>query len=519
MLISCESIISRARKTKGFSLVTVLSLGLISTMMLFALTASILPLYQKASQNIPYTQLRNAAESGINTVVSDLNNSLQTNQPSLYDETVFGGPDKKTTVLGQPTVQITVKNQAPIKGDFLYNSAYDFSPPNPIASSSFYTSNPWRVTEALAFFDITQPPQVLARGVLRRTIPPRDPLLPKTSFLTSTNNSPSLPVFNYAVFAAQKLIVRSSTVKGTNSLEGDVGSNGTAGFFRGTDIDGSVTVSSATDPTSQSMNVATGNQSVIHDQLIVNGKYSGFQAGTNVLGEGPGNSSNPIPTPPTNTAPNKLPATPEAPSTANSLGDLNLQNGAKILFQNNAVFPPSTSSLAAFASGGTLALPPGDYTVNSLNVSGASGISMSSSLNQPVRLFVSAKSDIPITVSGNGIQNATNVPANLQIYYGGSNAVNISGASFNGVIYAPGANVTIGSSQSMNVFGSIIGNTVFVQNAALKFDSNLANATYLTNQNRTGYTSASNLTYDPTQYASSTIPFSALSYQEVNNPK
>ncbi len=501
-----------SRRNSGFSLVTVLSLGLISTMMLFAVTASILPLYQKASQNVPYVQLRNSAESAVNTVVGDLNNALIPGQTPLYDATTFGA-NRVETILGSPTTQITVKNIAPASGDFIYSSTYNFNPSKPIASASFFNSNPWRIVEVLAFFDKTQPPQVMARSVVRRTVMSQLSGGLQPPFLTSTNNSPPSAVFKYAAFAAQNLSVQNSRISGTNSFDGDLGTNGTVALSGGVNIDGSLTVSSATDSTSKGMTVATGSDSTqIRDQLLVNGKYSGFAAGDNVLGLGP-SSTQPIPS--TTTDPNKLPATPAAPSTANSLGDLNLQNGGSILFQNGVLFPPSASAMASFASGGQLKLPPGDYTVNSLNATG-SGISTDSNLSQPVRLYVNGDSNSTVNISGAGIRNNTGVPSNLQLYYSGSNAVNVVATSFTGVVYAPGASVT---ASRATVSGSIIGNKVSIRRSSLKYDSTLGDVNFQTNTSRSGYTPASNLTFDPLQYSdTSSIPWAAMTCQEINNP-
>ncbi|MBS1953929.1 MAG: hypothetical protein JST89_07085 [Cyanobacteria bacterium SZAS-4] len=498
------------RRNNGFSLVTVLSLGLISTMMLFAVTASILPLYQKASQNVPYIQLRNSAESAVNAVVGDLNNTLTTSQTSTYDATTFG-VTRVTTVIGSPAVQITVENIAPAAGDFLYNSAFDFSPSKPFSSASLYTSNPWRMVEVISSFDKTQPPQVMARSLIRRTISaPSSANSP--AFSTSTSNTTEA-VFKYALFAAQSLTAQNASIKGTNNFDGDLGTNGTATLLGGVDVDGSLTVGSATDSTSRGMNVATGNDSTtIHDQLLVNGKYSGFSAGDNVLGQGPGNSANPI----VNSADsNRLPATPSAPTSANSLGDLNFQNGGSILFQNNVAFPPSASALATFASGGQLKLPPGDYAVNSLNTSTGS-ISMDSSLSLPVRLFINGDSSSAVNITGAGVRNNTNVASNLQIYYAGSSNVNLTSTGFTGVVYAPGASVVISKA---NVHGSVVGNNISVSRASVNFDSTLTDVGYQANSSnsRPNYTPASNLTFDKALY--NAAPFASLSCQEINNPR
>jgi hypothetical protein len=531
--------------------------------MLFALTASILPLYQKASQNVPYVQLRNAAESAINLAVADLNNSIENGAASVYDDPTAGLPYTTKYYIppgvNAPTVKITVKNEFPPSSSLVYNREYDTSiigSASPVGQQDSY-----RIVEAIAYFDAGSAPQVMARSVVRLSPvqtdnPPSGPSISKqTSFLTGTNGSQNTkPVFNYAAFGINGIALGPSTIVhgydsrgGNPKLAGDIGTNGTATLTgSGIEIDGSLTVSSPTISPYNSAKVATSAlPPLIHDQLIVNGTADGrpvFQGtnGPGSIGPQPGDtvrgesrgfldiSFKPIITSGT-LATNMIPPSPSVPDTAHALTAP--QNGQQIVFANSASYPPSTAALSAYQAGGTLNLPPGDYSFNSLSV-GADGsnssIRINSGVSQPVRLFVDGNSTSEVSLMRNGARNGSSNPANLQLYYSGSNPVTLS-STFNGVLYAPNAAVNVGSSSgSLDVYGSIVGSSVHINNTRLNFDAALSDAAYLNNSSRPNYNKASNLSYAPSRYQAlnaatpgyfSSFQYRVLSYQEVKNPQ
>lgn len=562
--------LKEVRGKQGFSLVTVLCLGLISTMVLFALSSSILPLYQKASQNVPYLQLRTAAESGVNLAVAELNNSILSQTESTYDDLSPGIPYTtkiyNSGIPNAPKVQITVKNEFPPSSSPIYDAAYDTNISGGANSSSVMgKSDSYRIIEATAYYDAGVSPQVMVRSIIRLSPvqydgsgdPPPAPQVTLPSFLTSKNPSQNTnPVFKYAAFATNSLSIgQSTTTSGydsrdgsTTNLAGDIATNGSASLSgTGIDIAGSLTVSSPSSSPYNASKVASGTQPpVIHDQLIVNGTADGdpIFTGTNgpasplvpqvtdtVRGESRGPLDvgfQPIITG-GSTDPNVVPPTPAVPETAHAISAP--QNGAQLVFSNTASYPPSAAALAAYQTGGTLSLPPGDYSLNSMSIGldgSNSSIKINSDVSQPVRLFVDGNSSSEVSITRNGIQNASSSPANLQLYYSGTNAVSLS-AAFTGVLYAPNANVNVGKpSGTLNVFGSIVGRAISTKNCNLFYDSALSDVNFQNNTSRAGYSKASNLTFDPSLYSSlsaktgqsfSGFMYRVISYQEMKNPQ
>jgi hypothetical protein len=164
---------------------------------------------------------------------------------------------------------------------------------------------------------------------------------------------------------------------------------------------------------------------VINGDLYTNSDpntLSNYTPGTNPRGNNPDGT---VDATPVHTAGNgpPLPAAPTAPANATQL--------------------PSGFS-------GTLAA--GDYVVSSLG----GEIQVSSG---PVRLFVQGNGS-SISLAGNSGDNVSGRAQNLQIYYNGTNDVNIrfsGNGTFTGVLYAPNANlVTNGNG---HFFGAAVVNT------------------------------------------------------------
>src|SRR4029434_5090468 len=103
-------------------------------------------------------------------------------------------------------------------------------------------------------------------------------------------------------------------------------------------------------------------------------------------------------------------------------------------------FPSAPSAPAAAVNLGALSvagntttrIPPGDYKVNSISVSGNGKILLVPDAQGnygPVRFFVegSSSGSSVVELTGSSIVNPTNVPSNLQIWYGGSKGVLLAG--------------------------------------------------------------------------------------------
>jgi type IV pilus assembly protein PilX len=134
---------------------------------------------------------------------------------------------------------------------------------------------------------------------------------------------------------------------------------------------------------------------------------------------------------------------------------------------------------------GQLTLTPGVYNVNSISESGANtGIVIApdpiSHLYGPVTINVTGNNQTtPISLTGNGIQNPTLNPADMQINYAGTSNVKIAGNSESAmVIYAPNAAVTL--TGGSDFFGAILGQTVTdAGGTSIHYDRNLSKNTYI----------------------------------------
>jgi Tfp pilus assembly protein PilX len=133
---------------------------------------------------------------------------------------------------------------------------------------------------------------------------------------------------------------------------------------------------------------------------------------------------------------------------------------------------PGTYGAISLSGKNVLTLAPGVYNIYSLSLSGQSSITV----NPPgaVVLNFPSTSASPISISGQGIASATNVPNDMQINYGGTGAVKLSGngASY-AVVDAPNAQLTV--SGNGDFFGRVVGNTIsYSGNGKFHFDTNTA---------------------------------------------
>lgn len=142
----------------------------------------------------------------------------------------------------------------------------------------------------------------------------------------------------------------------------------------------------------------------------------------------------------------------------------------------------------------TMNLPQGVYWFSSISVSGNAKINATG----PVKIYVTGN----ISLSGNGVQTASNNPPNTLIYgtVDPNNAnnkctsVTIDGnASFYGAIYAPAADVTINGASGAAIYGALTAKTVTLNSAAVHWDQALQNigqitSTVVTTTNTTTYT-------------------------------
>ena len=116
--------------------------------------------------------------------------------------------------------------------------------------------------------------------------------------------------------------------------------------------------------------------------------------------------------------------------------------------------PPYYASKGRFKhNGGGITIPGGTYYFTDFSVTGGPVV-----INESVTIYV--KGDF--SVSGDGILNATHVPANLKIFAEGK-SVKVAGSSdFHGFIYAPSSDIEVAGTASF--YGGAIGKTLKFHN-------------------------------------------------------
>jgi hypothetical protein len=127
-------------------------------------------------------------------------------------------------------------------------------------------------------------------------------------------------------------------------------------------------------------------------------------------------------------------------------------------------------------SGGTAAhVTAGTYNINSLTLSGNSSLIVDSGGPVIVNLAGNSLSTnaTVLDLSGGSMSNASQTPKNLQLYYGGSRSIKLSGGTGSyAVVYAPNSPINI--SGGSHFYGAIVGSTINNSGGtAIHYDSSL----------------------------------------------
>lgn len=184
---------------------------------------------------------------------------------------------------------------------------------------------------------------------------------------------------------------------------------------------------------------------------------SGANAGLFNPNNGNGNKANPnqitqllqpvvFPTPPDPTplptAASPLPANPAVPGT---YGDININ--------------------------GTLTLAPGVYNIHSLTIGGGGGTLAVNPPGAVVLNFPSTNNGTIISITGQGLLNSTLIPNDMQINYGGTGTISITGQGNSyAIVDAPNAAIAVAGKGDF--FGRLVGNSIdYGGNGKFHFDT------------------------------------------------
>lgn len=453
--------IKKLRSQSGMSLVTVMLVGIVSTLWLTALYATVLPTYRRATMGRSQTALRSSAETALDWAVQQL-----TAGGSTLDCATYGASTTSTVpanILGsyagmQITATVKVANMQPPGTSpgtsYLYDQALSYTPGN---TSNGITSNLWRIVTATA--------NIQDLGTSRSV---RVVLKPSVTASTTTTYQTSTQTVDWPLpggIAAKSTIkisgngltngYNSSTNANPSSYSNSTGSivtNGSLILDGNAHVGGNIIIASAPQgsttpvihgpPSSGNPYPSVGSNVIAYGNVTTNGTVSG-----NLSMPTPGT----VKTTQQSTAQYTIPPVSSHPSTATQIAPLNVTGNNTYTFTQ-----------------------PGDYyiigTNNGINVSGNGKIVLPNNTSTPVRIWVEGSSP-SISIAGNGFANQSQLPKNLQIFYAGTSPISISGnGSFKGLLFAPGSDVSF--SGNAGFYGALVANTVQISgNGQFHYDT------------------------------------------------
>lgn len=479
---------SQPRSTNAFSLVTVLCSGLIGAMWIAAAYSMLLPLVQQSSAGKQSAMMRTLAETAVDYVAKDISTCFATSQLSKYDDSEVGAPYTSFELTpaqlgiedsGNKGVKLTVivKNEYP--GSENESAVYDFQTvPSAESKKQWSMVNAqnvgWRTIEVHVGLGSSASAKAVYRAMMR-------PDFGEVSYATGSgsdpNKTPYFPNGNAAFSTTAMNIGSNSTITGNLSTNGSrFGSAPLTVSGSGITINGDIAVNSLSmasdDLVAQGSAANSGSQPKLKGFISTNGDVAGFDSSgtpdtSMVAVERPPNgaanynpdpSANLITTQGSNQQTQVAPA-PSAPADATDLGSIGLSGDAKLVIRDGPVDIPTGQSLANMTTG-TAYIPPGEYKVSSIDVSGSSSIQVSdpSGMSQPASFYVDNVNggNSAVNIGGGGISNST--AGNFQIWYNGSNSINLSGVQATMALYAPNAKISVGSKGSPTNFkGAMLG--------------------------------------------------------------
>jgi hypothetical protein len=479
--------VKRGRRPKAFALVTIIVIGFFAIAMMMALFPLILNTIRSESTNRSMSELRNAAEIGVDYAAKQLNDALISGTASTI-EPVAGVPEKVTSLPATlfpdlPGVAVNIKVRrmtGPEYADFkTYCSLYSpqLDPANNSSAGKSYldplktttvSSDHWRIIESTA-----------SRGVFSRSI--RVILEPQFGVPPGPGGgAPGGPSSFFKNSFVGNSSITTQPLTGTLSINGqnpnkpdayelNLKTNAFATVGVNTDLYGNLWVSNIMNGAPSVIANGPGPRGTpldpsIHGRVITNGNSSGFQSSV---------GDNPAPndsvradieqisagqTPPPRTGLNNTDAT---QSGNNAAG--NSVTVSPVISDSTAAPLPDVASLASQNA----PLPGSSYTTSTFTAD-ATNLTQPLSTSGTVKIFVQdgAYSGSAVSINSS-LFNSPADAGNLQIFYPGNRAIDIvlDGQAFNGVIYAPNAPVNIKGTG--NFTGAIVGDKVSLTNTGV----------------------------------------------------
>lgn len=525
--------LSKHRKPQGYALVSIIVIGLFAIMLLLALGGMLVSIAQSEAVSKHKAGLLNAAETGLEYVLYDMKRANVAGEPT-YEFT----DDSPPVLVNVPSSwlsdsRLSVKARVR-KLDTTEASQYSLlwspqlDPSQPIFNLepsivNTYTPRVVEVTASNGSFSSS-----LRVVAMPNTSEPSSVGFPSVGILavSKLNVSPdggplsiSDSVFNPDVLDNPGSLTSNSD--GSSSFKLRIQSNQEIDFSGSTE---SSKLNIYANVAASSNSVLASSNSIVHGQLLTNGSLSsesnfigpsGENPGGNVRAEADINSSNSNRLGVNNTSPidtsgggNPLGVSPipsiNQTSVTTSKGTTTNDLSSYLNTISDGKLNDPGSDAIKITNGG-------DFYTDSLVVNDSvANLEISSPDNKSpvptVKVFIQGNnSESAVEIDARRFDNQGN-PENFQIFYDGPNQVNINlnGAPFKGLIYAPNASVNIvngdNGSSSSQFQGAIVGNEVNI-----KFQGKMK----LLDDPSSG----SDLQFSPSQ---GSIGYKVASYQEVN---
>lgn len=455
----------RHRKCNGFSLVSVVVTASLTSLFLLASAATILPLYKSIGGSYTDVRLSAAAQSATDLTIGLLNDSASRSTfdcPHTYG--AFSKVNDNYALLpamfGLPetaSVEVWVRNYAPmpeatgvvssrsLSFDPILSPSNDGNLPAELISSKerwgLYQSagaNAWRVIECRVKLGSTQKlllttlkPVLVANTNAGGTVPlfsDKSTMVGAGRGLNSIMIGTGSNTFGVAQTGSSHLTA------GGQSVVGDVAS------FNRVVIDSGAQIGGKAQILKDSTGFASGKVSAIDSTATVSqyvqsdGNVARLDT-SNVLNGGDASNSDTNFRPTTGDAVN-------GDSVTMNPSDPNLNGVAP------APSAPSTAEtqVSVTANSGNSTVPGKDLVVPSIRVSSGSSLLTDPSASAPTRVFLEGTNSGGQVVDIQGNLNPNGDASSFQIYYNGTGTIRIQGTQANALIYAPNANVILGSS-------------------------------------------------------------------------
>jgi hypothetical protein len=484
---------ANVRGQSGFSLVTVLSVTLLATLWLTATLANLIAVYRSASASKFSGEIVSYADSATAFVMQALNDPSQINN---FDNK-SGMPINGSSWGASPEVKamVTVVSQNPTPASFLYDGTLSNNPPtklNPVGSNYSLATSPWKIiTTTVVYAGLTKTIQVIAgpphlaaptipTNVLPSNIPFGSPTGTSPFFAGAILSTGSMQLGTNFTSTGRDFVANTPVMAsdGIHALGGDITSYSPVTLSGSNlSIGGSLTAMSVDNLNSPvTAQTQSPNSTTVNRYVNTSGNVVGFNDGSGNFGQ---------------TTTNVLGLTNSGMQSQSQI--IETQQNAGVAQANNPVIPSPAAPSSATTSGTIVPtaqpLQAADFAASGLVVPSASTLAVSGT--SPTRVYLD---DSGVTGSGTGIVSQINgsvnpggLPANFQIFYGGTGTLDLRGANINGTVYAPNASVYM---LNTTVNGAIVagqisggpdanGNLQATQKVSIVYDTSLSNPSEL----------------------------------------